>query len=216
MDCPADYYNSNGVCYKCPVGCSSCSSGKNCTTCDTGLSLFSNSTHRTCECANGKYGVPNYSTDTLTCLNCNSNCQSCNYTATNCTSCATPNFLYSGTCVSNCAIQSIPSYNNATDRKCYKCGTNCEACLSSTKCITCINNDTFTSYNHNGICKTTCPDDTLTNSVSKICEDCAANCAHCTGTTTNCDLCNSGYYLESATCISDCPKGKFPDTTSVC
>lgn len=37
--CPTDYYSQLGICYKCPIGCSSCTTGGICTSCDTGLVL---------------------------------------------------------------------------------------------------------------------------------------------------------------------------------
>ncbi len=37
--CPVDYYLENGVCYKCPIGCSACERGDKCTACDAGLVL---------------------------------------------------------------------------------------------------------------------------------------------------------------------------------
>jgi hypothetical protein len=35
--CPTDYYLENGICYKCPIGCSTCERGDLCTSCDSGL-----------------------------------------------------------------------------------------------------------------------------------------------------------------------------------
>jgi hypothetical protein len=37
--CPVDYYLENGICYKCPIGCSACERGDKCTACDAGLVL---------------------------------------------------------------------------------------------------------------------------------------------------------------------------------
>jgi len=51
--CPIDYYSFDGICFKCPVGCSACNSGSNCTSCDSGLSLVTNSTATVCACPAG-------------------------------------------------------------------------------------------------------------------------------------------------------------------
>lgn len=37
--CPVDYYLENGICYKCPTGCSTCERGDLCNSCDSGLVL---------------------------------------------------------------------------------------------------------------------------------------------------------------------------------
>ena len=170
----------------------------------------------TCQCKNGFYGVANTTNNTLTCTACNSNCLTCNYTSTNCTSCSSPNFLYQGSCIANCAIQTIPSYGNVTDRNCYSCGTNCNYCTSATMCTSCIVNATLTTYNHNGICLTTCPTSSLTNAVAMTCDDCGSNCAHCVSSTSNCDACNTNYYLYGTSCLSACPNGYYPDNYEVC
>jgi hypothetical protein len=36
------------------------------------------------------------------------------------------------------------------------------------------------------------------------------------GLTSNCTVCNLGYVLNDAQCISKCPAGKYPDTSNVC
>jgi hypothetical protein len=65
------------------------------------------------------YGVPNFDTDYLDCISCNSNCSNCDYNATNCTSCGVGFYLYNNVCVPDCqqtaAMYNISAmYNNVT------------------------------------------------------------------------------------------------------
>eukprot|EP00347_Sterkiella_histriomuscorum_P003593 403363692 len=216
IDCPLDYYNSNGICYRCPVGCSECSSGKNCSKCDSGLQLVSNLTAQVCACPNGQFGTPNFSTDVLTCTACSASCKTCDYLNTNCTSCDSPNFLYDNTCVADCTIQTKKSYANVTDRTCYQCGKNCLACTNATTCTNCINDGTTITYNYNGVCVTSCPSDSLLDTPTMKCNQCANNCSACAIATTNCTLCQSGYVLDINKCIDACPLGKYADPSFTC
>ena len=152
----------------------------------------------------------------MICAACSSLCQNCDYAATNCTSCNSSAYLYGNICVGSCSLQLNYSYGNNTDRKCYPCGTNCQQCTNSTYCTTCVNNATVTTYNYNGKCMTTCPDNTLTSTSPNICLPCASNCAHCVTTVSNCDVCNSAFYLNMNSCIAKCPDGKYPDTSFAC
>jgi hypothetical protein len=82
--CPIDYYSEDGVCYKCPTGCSSCDRGDLCTACDAGLVLntvkqmisvtdngFTEDVeiiaNATCSCPIGQFGTVNDALDTVTC-----------------------------------------------------------------------------------------------------------------------------------------------------
>jgi hypothetical protein len=83
--CPVDYYLEYGICYKCPIGCSSCSRGEVCTSCDSGLVLsqVTNVTSvtnaigevkevvmvssATCDCPLGQFGTKVYALDQVNC-----------------------------------------------------------------------------------------------------------------------------------------------------
>lgn len=107
-------------------------------------------------------------------------------------------------------------YNNNTDRTCYPCGQYCFACTGPTACTNCENDLTIVSYNHNGRCKLACPTFTLEDSVLFTCTDCGPNCASCVGTPTNCDSCETGYFLDGTSCVAQCPSGKYPDPSFIC
>ncbi len=84
--CPKDYYSSNGICLRCPPGCSACNSARNCSECDASLVLYSNLTHRICKCPDGKFGTPNMLADSMVCGNCDvSKCEFCENSPTYCT-----------------------------------------------------------------------------------------------------------------------------------
>lgn len=96
-ECPLDYFSKNGICYRCPPGCSNCTSEKQCSACDTGLEIVSNLTFKLCKCAPGLYGISDLVADKLNCYSCdNSKCLTCDGSATQCTSCSAARsfFLY--------------------------------------------------------------------------------------------------------------------------
>lgn len=69
--CPVDYFMHVGICRKCPIGCSECSSLNTCTACDSGLVLTTNDDDSvSCICPAGEYGIEDVTTDTLTCTAC--------------------------------------------------------------------------------------------------------------------------------------------------
>lgn len=56
-NCPSGYYKEHGICYVCPVGCSTCTNSTYCTACKTGLQFYSSSvSSMLCICPNGYYG----------------------------------------------------------------------------------------------------------------------------------------------------------------
>ena len=170
-ECPTDYFLRNGICQRCPPGCSTCTSEKQCGSCDAGLELFSNLTARICRCPQGFFGISNVITDRLTCSPCdNTKCMTCEGSATQCTSCsaALSLFLYEATCVSNCKIQTVPSFTNVGERRCVQCGENCLDCVNATFCNqNKCKWETFAggvkAFNHDGVCKTICPPNALPN-----------------------------------------------------
>jgi len=107
------------------------------------------------------------------------------------------------------------------------CGENCLDCVNSTYCNPdkCIweGGGGVSAFNHNGVCKTICPENSLPNSGTKKCEDCGSKCAICTSKVTNCTVCELGFYLEKidsingiSECLAKCPAGKYPDGSNVC
>lgn len=92
--CPAGYYSSNQVCYKCSPDCLTCTNGSSCTGCPTGLTL-----------TNGECKVPNPNclyTNTNNCNQCDANCYNCTSTKS-CSQCSPPYYLISSlTCVQTC------------------------------------------------------------------------------------------------------------------
>jgi len=190
-----------------------------CNSCDSGLSIVSNTTHSVCKCPSGFYGIPNTATDQLQCSFCDGNCASCEYNSANCTSCASPNYLfidatYEGECIADCPTQQSNMYNDAADRKCKECGDYCLSCTGASACTNCDLG--YPAYNHNGDCKLSCPGDTLTDAVLYTCTDCDTNCAHCVTTFDNCDQCKGSYKLYGDDCIANCPTGMYSDSSRVC
>lgn len=161
-ECPTDYFLKNGICQRCPPGCSNCTSEKQCGACDAGLELIANLTAKICKCPQGYFGTNDFVNDKLTCSPCDSStCLTCENDATTCTSCsaAAGKFLYESQCVSNCKIMPNPSFTSVADRKCYPCGENCLDCINATfcnqmKCKWETSANGIKAFNHDGVCKT--------------------------------------------------------------
>lgn len=214
--CTPGYYLMEGLCFKCPVGCSTCNNGSTCTTCDTPLLLYTNITNSYCDCIQGKYSI--VSSNILTCYTCHISCAYCQYNSTYCTYCSSGKYLMNGTCISPCTGLSVAMYNNATDRTCRNCGTLCSVCTNSTYCTTCNTLPTQT-WNHNGVCLSTCPTGSLAvvaGTPGYKCNDCTTGCSTCVGTISVCTACNYGYNLYGSTCVTACPYGYYADTSAVC
>lgn len=136
-ECPTDYFLKNGICQRCPPGCSNCTTEKQCGACDAGLELFANLTVKICKCPQGYFGTSDIVNDRLTCSPCDTTkCMTCEGSDSQCTSCspALNRFLYESTCVTNCKLQTVPSYTSLEERKCLSCGENCLDCVNSTFC----------------------------------------------------------------------------------
>ena len=119
-ECPNDYFLQQGICIRCPPGCTGCTSSTKCTGCDSDLVMFQNSTHKICKCNDGKYGVPDFANDKVNCYACDTTtakCMNCEGSSTKCTGCnkALNLYLYEDKCVSNCKTQTIKSYTSVAD-----------------------------------------------------------------------------------------------------
>jgi len=62
----------------------------------------------------------------------------------------------------------------------------------------------------------TCPTDTLEDLVLETCTDCDDGCATCLTTISTCLTCEFGYFLDVDICVTSCPFGQYPDSSSVC
>ena len=203
--CPLDYYKDGGICYRCPIGCSECTSDTVCTGCDSGLTLTTNGADTLCKCPSGQFETADAATDVLSCTACDNSCAECVTDATTCTSCASPNYLLGSTCVASCGVT---KWADDTDRTCKDCGVDCDVCTDSATCTDCTGVDKFI---HLGVCVAACPTATLTDNGN--CLPCANGCEVCTPDVNTCTSCKEGFYLkaEDNLCHSNCGDGKYGD-----
>lgn len=137
VTCPDGMYPSAGNCLNCTGLCSTCLNGSYCLSC-TSIFYSSGSCVVASSCPSGTFANSN----NLRCDSCTSPCATCSNSATNCTSCVSPNLYYDGVCTASCPNGMYPSGNN-----CLNCTGLCSTCSNSTFCLTCT-----TNYYFNGTC----------------------------------------------------------------
>jgi len=190
-NCPDPYYNLNGVCEHCPIGCSKCDGANSCSACDAGYFLSGTA-----------------------CLECKPECATCSSLEV-CNTCEPDFVFYDHTCPETCPLGTFDLNGKCEDCAdgctectglqacslcedkyyllagiCNDCNTECATCTSQTQCQTCESDYVF--YNQN--CPVTCPPETY--NLNKICEPCPIGCATCTDLT-KCQTCHFGYNLYS-------------------
>ena len=101
LGCNEGYYLDFGVCFKCPIGCATCNAANECTDCDAGnyLRTLENG-DIICDCEDGWFGTT--IGDMLSCIQCDSICQTCKDTSMTCSTCFNGKFLHESNCVINC------------------------------------------------------------------------------------------------------------------
>ena len=189
--------------------------------CEQCLSTFSlDSSNSACVCPTHTF------LDTNKCTSCDSTCQECIGSSTQCTSCnitsgnSTSNF-YQNKCLAACPTG---TYSD-TSKLCQNCDSSCYTCNGglATNCSAC--NTTGTSKYFiagNNTCMSACPTGYYADT-SFNCQNCDSSCYTCNGgSTTNCLTCNtagrSQYFMNSnKTCMSSCPTtGYYADASLNC
>ena len=64
-------------------------------------------------------------------------------------------------------------------------------------------------------CGPSCPPGTV--GIGRVCQNCTDNCLTCSGTTSYCGSCKTGFFLYNSTsksCVNPCPTGLFMDISS--
>lgn len=158
-------------------------------------------------------------------------CGTCEYTATNCTSCLNGKFLQNpnfGSCVSSCSgfysiydVVNFKCVSGCADNLIYYSG-GCSACPNPTdgNCDLCANG----TYKYIGdqSCHAVCPSTYYPNDDRQFCEKCHSSCKECDGGyPENCTEClsssNFKYLLLSRMCVAKCPLGFYAnDNTTSC
>lgn len=196
------------MCVACSQSCYGCSvTPTNCITCAAGFVRSGSICQRGCQ--NAQF----FDTNQQICVNCPSGCATCS-AANFCTSCVNAAIIPRGGVCSNCP---------------YPCNT----CDGTGACTTCLSGFYFfqgrcqdscpTGANpRNGVC--VCTSGIVSNgncvascqsgftAINGRCVACSSNCAQCSGSTTACTSCLSGFQIDASTqrCVSvtQCPYGQ--------
>ena len=205
----ATYLDSTtATCKSCAGGAAACSSATVITQCQSGYHLTSNS---------------------LFCLACPANCQSCPSSSSICSSCKTGYYLSSPNCFQctkpnciSCAFFSNNQYCTGCNSgfypaggNCNSCPANCQQCTGAT-CVTCSAGfflsggncfpattavDNCNTYQTGTSCATCLSGYYLTNSV---CSPCSILCTTCTGIHFGtCSACTTNSQLFNQMCLPD-------------
>ncbi|CAG9327887.1 unnamed protein product [Blepharisma stoltei] len=158
-------------------------------------------------CPDGQIDVSN----NKICSNCDSNCKTCQYQATQCTSCVQNSkypYLYNSKCIESCPSNTLIT----SDYKCVLCDQTCYTCsTTSTYCTSCID----PRYLYQNQCISSCPVD-ITVTIGNECVSCNTNCATCSGTANTCTSCATNKILFQGACYSSCPADISVPSESSC
>ncbi|XP_043916303.1 extracellular matrix organizing protein FRAS1-like [Protopterus annectens] len=200
-ECPAGYYNANGVCEKCHASCQNCNGGSPfaCTSCKSSLVLAQNGMCVS-RCSPGFYLDSSHKV----CQPCNSRCLTCE-SATVCTSCRDPSrVLLFGECLYEVCAQQY--YLDYATRSCKECDWSCNACSGplGTDCLQCMDGYVL----QEGTCTEQCSAGFYKK--EDKCFRCDLPCVECMDDG-HCTLCQVPYFLQGTACTRDCSTGYFAD-----
>lgn len=195
-NCYPGFWNYNGNCVLCGLGCSSCSNSTTCKVCKNGYFLSNGQCLQVCNvrncsncvagnpnvCASCSYGFLYSNGQCITPCNAN-NCLSCQANSSSLCSQCKPNFLNNyGQCVPACVVP-----------YCYQCVAG-----NPNSCLTCVNN--FQNY-------------------GSRCASTLYNCAEIgyfpTFNEYRCNRCLSGFYAYNGFCQSKCDRSSCSTCTNV-
>ncbi|GAB1224199.1 hypothetical protein ENUP19_0180G0018 [Entamoeba nuttalli] len=202
MHCGSNTYSLKGAvsCLKCDSSCLSCDSTTgHCLTCNKG-SYLNTETHKCEPCPAGTYSntitatscqkclEQEWSTSgSVTCLQCQANCQECDNTNGKCQNCPT-GYGYDqqkGTCT----MCEVGTYSTGSTSLCNPCGVGSfQPQMGQSKCELC--SDGF----YQNLEK------------SSSCKPCSSSCSTCSKSTGECLSCKEGYGLSNGVC-SECLPG---------
>ena len=219
--CPDGQYVITGTytCGLCSVNCKTCSGGNssNCGSCglaSNGLQLFLYTDSRCySSCPNGFYG----STTNYQCTGCDSTCDGCTLSSTNCIKCASNKFRLIGS--NQCGSCPDGYYGYSITKLCTICPTGCTTCTSPSACAGCASVAGLNYYLLNGTCLQICPIKKFgdTSGAAPVCTDCPSTCISCTSSSV-CLTCETGNVLRYGTsvCASSCLDGSYNGGSGYC
>ncbi|TFK34913.1 insulin-like growth factor binding protein [Crucibulum laeve] len=136
--------------------------------------------------------------DNLTCIACDSSCNTCSGSADFCLTCSSNQLASNGKCVSSCPSNSISSSGS-----CITCHPDCATCSgpSFTQCSSCPSDRPVLT---NGRCLPTCGKTQYFDKTSSSCQSCDSSCSSCSGPgPSNCLACSSStQVLRAGSCTA--------------
>ena len=208
--CPAGNYvttyNGQNACALCTSPCATCTAAGTsaCSSCISGYTLSgstcSNGCDPTCltcsgataaDCTSCSSGMYLSGASPSSCLTCVAPCATCS-SASTCLTCTTDYLMPDNTC-NACTAAGTYQYVQSGVNKCGYCTAPCSSCAgTATSCTACtaglfvLPNSQCSSCNTAGVYQ-------YSNSGIDSCGTCDASCATCSGTSTSCLSCASGY-----------------------
>ena len=217
--CNIGYYLSPGssLCAQCPNSrCATCENGSAQTICSTCAHPSMTLVDGDCLCHSGTV----YSEETMSCVECDSNCLECSGNIQNCVTCQTGTTLHSITGAPARCVCGDGKFFDVESLGCFECHTSCKTCSNSTSCSTCkVNSDgvqlELPSSVNSSLC--TCPKGYFTGSDSS-CQKCHPLCETCGGP--QCSTCkfvqiSSNVLNSGLTCCCN-PRQQFNPESGIC
>ncbi|XP_042636544.1 proprotein convertase subtilisin/kexin type 5 [Orycteropus afer afer] len=130
---------------------------------------------------------------------CHSSCETCNGSATLCTSCPKGTYLLAQACVSSCPQGTWPSVRSGS---CENCTEDCASCSGANLCKKCRTRPDHPLFLHDGRCYSKCPEGFYAE--AGVCERCSSPCRTCEGNATYCLSCEGVFLLEQGVCREAC------------
>ena len=165
------------------------------------------------------------------CELCSVNCNDCNETSTNCTSCIGDNsFLYNNTCYAcednskcknffekGCECEKCKDGFYNLNHQCKSCVNDCKTCSNSSECEICQDNYFLDSTGQCSECPKTCAIKKSDNcqcetciegyfmNSSEKCQECdTTKCKKCEGNADNCTQCKENYFFDELKKCEQC------------
>ena len=215
LTCGDEYYkdtslSNNFQCGNCLANCKFCYNSNSCVTCNTNTLQYTLPTAK-CEqsasCDNGFFINGDQ------CIKCRPNCTSCT-SSTTCTSCESGYKLFNQQCyLSSCPQGSYQDMDPSNVSNCLECPDGCSACENTVICTAC-KSDYFMGESYLCEPNSECGIGSyILEGVPNTCTSCDAKCSKCTKSSTNCQGCNTGFFLYESSCVQTCPDG-FVGVTS--
>ncbi|CAG9316198.1 unnamed protein product [Blepharisma stoltei] len=226
--CVDGYYLHGNVCLTCQPPCFECSGTSTfCTTCDDSNNMINNAGTCTCKDPNASFSTQSatcvcntgYWNSAGTCTACTAPCTACSTSGTTCTACPNGYYLNGSTC-SLCQAPCATCSNSATN--CLTCDDPTDTTLNGGVCSCTDQHASFNAQN------TACQCSPGYFGAANSCTACTINCATCSNSAANCQLCQDTIHMTSppaCACPSNsaqigsscvCNNGFFYSSSTVC